>query len=157
MNTYKEKILPVIKIDGPEELCNKLDYDPETGKLTWKKTGKKAGWDKDGYIRVGKLQIYAHRIAFYKMVGRWPEEIDHKNLVRSDNRWSNLREVTHTENCRNIKVKKHNKTRTLHVHKHKSGGYDVRVGSFFRKDVEDFEEACNLAKEKRKEFYGEFA
>ena len=64
---------------------------------------------KYGYIRVnipenGKNppQIFAHRIAWFLYHGKWPEKyIDHINGNRSDNRIENLREVSHSENCKN--------------------------------------------------------
>ena len=34
--------------------------------------------------------------------GRWPIGIDHENGIRSDNRWSNLREAEQSENCMNV-------------------------------------------------------
>ena len=43
-----------------------------------------------------------HRLAFLWMNGRWPDgDVDHINHDREDNRWSNLREVSRRENCRN--------------------------------------------------------
>ena len=92
-------------------LSDLLDYDPETGALTWKvrrggiKAGTTAGrLDVDGYRRVmvnGK-DLKAHRLAFLFMTGKWPElPIDHVNGVKDDNRWSNLREVTTQVNLQN--------------------------------------------------------
>lgn len=46
----------------------------------------------------------AHHIAWFLMKGRWPsEEIDHRNLDKSDNRWTNLRTATHAQNMTNVK------------------------------------------------------
>jgi hypothetical protein len=40
------------------------------------------------------------------MTGMWPsEEIDHKNLIKKDNRWENLREATHQQNMLNAAKK----------------------------------------------------
>ena len=37
------------------------------------------------------------------MTGRWPpHDIDHRNGVPTDNRWDNLRSVTHAENIQNL-------------------------------------------------------
>ena len=136
-----------------EDFINKLNYDPTSGEITWKKNGKLAGWYKDGYLRVGKFQLYGHRIAFFIMEGYWPKEVDHINGVRSDNRWENLRDVSHLDNCRNLKVaKKHNKTKTLYVHKH-GLGFVVSVGGY-RKYVSNFVDACKLAEKKKEEIYG---
>jgi hypothetical protein len=44
----------------------------------------------------------AHRLAWLYVTGSWPVlEIDHKNRVRNDNRFGNLRPATHMQNCTN--------------------------------------------------------
>ena len=44
----------------------------------------------------------AHVLIWVWMTGEWPSvEIDHENLKRADNRWSNLREATHSQNMAN--------------------------------------------------------
>lgn len=153
---FSKEERPWRRINSPEELADKLDYNPETGVFTYKSSGRVAGYDKDGYRRLGLLKIYAHRMAFYKMTGEWPNEIDHINRIKSDNRWENLRDVTHTENVRNIVVQKDNKSGILHVGTRKQGGFDVRIGRKFRSYVKTLEEAKELAETKRKEIYGEF-
>jgi len=95
-----------------EKLRDSLDYDPQTGIFKWAKSkrngwaGREAGWvDKDGYrhIRICNALHPAHRLAWLYMTGAWPSNgfIDHKNLVPSDNRWVNLRNVTKRTNQEN--------------------------------------------------------
>lgn len=115
----------------PEVLRELLDYDPETGVLTWKERDVK--WFRDGvrssaqgnankwnarfagtrafsenretgYVRgpIFRRTYRAHRVAYAIMTGEWPkEEIDHIDGIRSNNKWSNLRAATRSENCRN--------------------------------------------------------
>lgn len=94
-----------------ERLREVLDYDPETGVFLWKvpprnqRVGQVTGTRKsDGYIRMridGRF-YYAHRLAWLWMTGSWPaNKIDHKSGMPSDNRLSNLREVSHAENLQN--------------------------------------------------------
>lgn len=94
-----------------ERLKELLEYTPETGLFTWVASpnrsivkGTVAGTSSRGYIRVkldGK-QYAAHRLAFLWMEGVLPaKEIDHKNGVRDDNRWDNLRQVSSSTNNRN--------------------------------------------------------
>jgi hypothetical protein len=67
----------------------------------------------NGYRHIGVLgKVYsAHRLAFLYMTGKFPlDEVDHKNHERSDNRWSNLREVTRLENSRNRSMHLNNKS-----------------------------------------------
>jgi hypothetical protein len=92
-----------------------LNYDPRTGILRWKqavarrvKIGQIAGWvDRPkGHVKISiKHKNYlAHRIIWLWMTGRWPlNEIDHENNRRADNRWTNLREATTSQNCQNRK------------------------------------------------------
>jgi hypothetical protein len=103
----------------PEQLRHNLTYDPLTGLWFWnirvgrgrnaKKSGDPAGYtDPDGYVRIipdGERKYYAHRLAFFYMLGRWPEaQVDHINRVRNDNRWENLREATIRENLWNLEA-----------------------------------------------------
>jgi hypothetical protein len=71
-----------------------------------------------GYLYLGlfkgkgpsKQRIWkrVHRVVWETFVGKIPTglEIDHINCDKHDNRISNLRVVTHSENCKNRKRKK---------------------------------------------------
>lgn len=88
-----------------------LNYDADTGVFTWRRSrprcraGDAAGSiDKDGYILIGVLglQYRAHLLAWIYVHGFPPErEIDHRNLVRSDNAITNLRQGTRRQNIAN--------------------------------------------------------
>jgi HNH endonuclease/AP2 domain len=101
-----------------ERLKEVLDYDPETGVFTRKiagggrKVGDSAGFKMViGYlgISVGNRQYYAHRLAWFYMTGKWPnEQIDHKNNRKDDNRFCNLREATPMQNMHNSSMRKKN-------------------------------------------------
>jgi hypothetical protein len=53
-------------------------------------------------IRVDKRRYMAHRLAWFYMMEVWPKvQIDHKNCVKDDNRWVNLREANHSQNGAN--------------------------------------------------------
>jgi hypothetical protein len=84
-----------------------LFYDPDTGLFIRLqpthcfKVGELADrCGPDGYLRIYILGTHhlSHRLAFLYMTGRWPDEVDHKDGIKMNNRWENLREVTHQEN-----------------------------------------------------------
>lgn len=90
-----------------------LHYDPLTGVFTWRvKTCRKvvagtvAGClsKANGYVLIridGALHL-AHRLAFLWMTGAWPKDmVDHRDGVRNNNRWGNLRNATGTLNSQN--------------------------------------------------------
>lgn len=85
-----------------------LAYREEDGALTWLSNGKAAGTlRQDGYIQVSiDRRLYrAHRVAWLMVTGAWPEfEIDHRNMMRSDNSWANLRDVNHATNKQNERL-----------------------------------------------------
>lgn len=120
-----------------KDLLNEIfSYDPETGVLTHKERprwmftkGYKAGetsWRtfntqnagnavdnrNHGYLRVnicGK-RYSAHRIIWCMVYGEWPEEVDHINGDRGDNRLCNLRAVSRQENMRNTRIRNDSST-----------------------------------------------
>lgn len=114
----------------PETLRKLLRYEPETGKLFWRKrkhnlTGIEAGGIDagHGYRRI-KIMPYglflAHRIIFAMKNGRWPRrQVDHINGNRSDNRFINLRLVDRSENLKNKTIYKNNKSGCTGVYWHK--------------------------------------
>ena|ERR1043165_454701 len=104
-------------------LLAKFTYCPESGVFTNKRTGKPAGHSNGyGYLKLcaAGVQLLAHRAAFFFMTGEFPKELaDHINGIRSDNRWSNLRDVDNkinNENMRGGVVR--NKSGFIGSHKH---------------------------------------
>lgn len=101
------------KAPTAEQLGQLLTYDPIAGTFTWKvdrnqlaKAGMAAGYTRrDGYLVInvsGRGQL-GHRLAWLLMTGHWPEKmVDHINGDPSDNRWSNLREATRSQNMMNM-------------------------------------------------------
>ena len=111
-----------------------LHYNPDTGVFIWLKrplehfpslqhmrihhakwAGKEAGAviKSHGYriIKLFGLGFKAHRLAHFYMTGKFPLlDIGHENQNPSDNRWSNLQEVSDTANMRNRKIPVSNKT-----------------------------------------------
>lgn len=127
-----------------ENVRQLFDYDPETGVLSWRATGRRAGSRSDrGYrdIKIGRRKWREHRVIWLWMTGRWPEDqIDHENRVRDDNRWANLRVVDQTTNQRNRSLQKNNTSGVPGVSYHKrdrcwrarikANGEYVHLGSF---------------------------
>ncbi len=66
----------------------------------------------NGYhvVTINKKTYYAHRIIFFMVYGRWPEQIDHIDGDRSNNVLSNLREASNAQNNRNKGLRSTNKT-----------------------------------------------
>ena len=94
------------------ELKQVLHYDPDTGIFTWlvnKSRAIKAGTvagnlNQKNYcrIKINGQEYLAHRLAWLYMYGVMPKDgIDHINNIKTDNRITNLREATHSQNMRN--------------------------------------------------------
>lgn len=89
-----------------------LDYCPDTGVFTWSKDVNRrskgsvaGGRDQTGYwiIGVNRQQYKAHRLAWLLHYGTNPEgEIDHLNLIKTDNRIANLRDASRFGNQQNF-------------------------------------------------------
>jgi len=142
-----------------------FDYDHLSGVFTRKirmghcaKGTHATGTIERGYQRIcvdGK-QRYAHRLAWIYAHGYEPEQIDHINHIRDDNRLANLRSVSHLENHRNHKLKSNNSSGITGVWWNKKNGNwcaeikvnrkKINLGSFDKKS--DAAEARKLAEDR---------
>lgn len=104
-----------------ERLKELLRYDESTGIFTWKmSTSNRApvgsvagGLSSNGYlyIKLDGVSYSAHRLAWFYVRGVWPEDkTDHRDLDRRNNRISNLRPATSSENTCNSKLRSTNKS-----------------------------------------------
>jgi len=121
---WKRPKSPIQHIDA-EELRHLTVYNPETGIMTWTGKGRmqKAGAeighiDGHGYrvamIRGKNYQV--HRLAWLHVHGELPEEIDHVNMNRLDNRLENLRAADRQKNSFNKVAYSNNKLGIKGVH-----------------------------------------
>lgn len=97
----------------PNSETSKLKLTEEHRCNLWniKHAGNKAGrLNVQGYRVVTILyKLYQeHRIIYKMFYGHDPEYVDHINGIRHDNRPSNLRSVSNTENQRNTKINSNN-------------------------------------------------
>jgi len=112
-----------------------LDYDPETGILIWKKdqsiADRKSTDPKNKYMRIciNKKEYMSHRIAWLIYNGSWPfGDLDHINMIKTDNRIINLREADQPDNQANVGIRVDNKTGYKGVGFHKaSKKYRARI------------------------------
>ena len=150
----------------PQDVLRQLlDYDPETGLLTWRPRGAElfkhsagrtaehsaACWNSryvgkpaldhlngKGYLTglILKDRFIAHRVAFKMATGQEPPQIDHINGIRTDNRLCNLRAASYAENARNHKVRADNTSGEPGVYWHKPGAkWRVQIGGSPRRHI----------------------
>jgi hypothetical protein len=153
------QVLPKEKDVTFDFINNLIDYDKETGILTWKKTknhnakkGREIGTTAFGYrlVVIDQKRYQCHRLAWLLSTGHWPEfEIDHINGNRSDNRLSNLRDVPGGKNLENLKAARcHSSTGVLGVFPYYSNKFISRLvvkGKIIRLGVFDTIEEAHRA------------
>lgn len=140
----------------------KVDDMSPTG-LSWlrhrmkSKIGTKAGYmDSNGYwhVEIFGRSIRVHRIVWAITHGKYPDgDIDHINGIRSDNRISNLRDVSRSVNSRNAKISKNNTSgvngvsfckRSGKWQAYIRGGVNMKHLGYFR-TIEEASEARSMA------------
>ena len=135
-----------------QELVRDLfNYDTTTGQLYWRETGKIAGYHSKRYVVIGinNKQYYAHRVIWIYVYGELPDQIDHINKDKKDNRLSNLRNVSASKNHMNKKMQANNKTGRTGVYKvpRKNNPWratiTVKQRRFNLGSFSTFEDACN--------------
>jgi hypothetical protein len=167
----KPSILPT-----QERLKEILNYDTKTGILAWKyrrdvppqwntkNAGKITGCkNSNGYLLVnvdGKLHL-AHRLIWMWVTGIQPKTyIDHIDRIKTNNKFSNLREATHYQNCVNRGPQSNNTTGYKGVRKHYNkwqAGITVK-GKFISLGTYNTPEFAHEAyKKAEKEHFGDYA
>lgn len=166
-------------------LLKLLRYNPETGKLYWRERtpsdyahtsnperhcrafnskfrSREAFAANDKGYKITNLKGFgkmrAHRIIWCMVYGRFPDQIDHINQDKGDNRLANLRETSREGNARNVPLGPRNKSGRIGVNwsefhqmwraKIRNGGQDIELGLF-----SDFSDAC-AARSDAESMYG---
>jgi len=78
----------------------------------WKKNTQAGRLHPNGYryVNINKINYLEHRIIFMMFHKYMPNEIDHIDGNPNNNKIENLREVTHTQNSFNRKIRKDNES-----------------------------------------------
>lgn len=164
-----------------EILKDLLEYNPETGELIWKhrdvkyfKNPKRSGyWNArwPGKIALGAINgsgyksgmilgnnVQAQRMIWMLVYGEWPDQVDHKNGDRTDNRLCNLENVCQSKNQRNAFQRKDNTSGATGVYWHvRDNLYNAKIfvsgKSIWLGEFKDFDEAV-AARKMAEEKYG---
>jgi hypothetical protein len=150
-----------------------LDYDPETGTFIWKvnrggrfRAGKEAGWPNElGYriITIGRKTYRGSHLAWLAVHGRLPaEEMDHINGEPTDDRISNLRPATSSQNKWNTRIQKNHSGALKGAYFHKpTGKWRAQIMKYRKLHYlglfDTPEEAHAAYDRKARELFGEFA
>ena len=155
-----------------------IEYDPISGVFTWKfRRDVRGGWNsKCAGKRAGRIDSSGHRqiaidghryqasnLAWLYMKGVWPLLlVDHRNTIKDDDRFENLREATYYQNSYNRGAQVDNKSGYKGVYQHKDNG--VWVASITVEKVQKYlgcfataEEASCAYEAAAIRFHGEFA
>ena len=91
------------KLPSQDYLKTRYAYDAETGTFTHICGIPAGSYTSRGYIqtKLDGIMYTVHRLIWKYMTNEEPDQIDHINRIKDDNRWCNLRSVSNTTNIRN--------------------------------------------------------
>lgn len=134
-------IIHPISVDVARSL---IRYEHDTGKMFWKTRNSQhikkpcslKSWntryaeteittlDNKGYLfcSIYGKQYRAHRLAWLIFYGEWPNFIDHKDGIRTNNRIDNLASVTVQQNHMNLSIASNNTSGVTGVYFNKKRG-----------------------------------
>jgi hypothetical protein len=140
------------------QMAKDFDADFENGILYWvkpRKGKKEAGTFKPAgkrfHVIYKKKEYLRYRILFALYYGYWPfGEIDHIDGNSSNDKISNLRDVTRSENARNCKLRVDNKYGCSGISFHQ-GKWRVRIGKNHKSSFEKLDDAIAYRKKLQSE------
>lgn len=151
-----------------DQLKQKVSYNPDTGVFTWlgangrraDQAGQVAGNKSPaGYVRItiNQRSFMAHKLAWLYMTGELPPGIvDHRNMVKDDNRWANLRLASKSENGANSRPRGTSGLKGAYWSKQINRWYS-RVGKKYLGTFDTAEQAHAAYVKAAKEQFGSFA
>ena len=157
---------PIIPAIYYSHAASVISYCPEEG--TFMREGKPMTCrDRYGYLVAGIIvnghpkQIRLHRLAMFLLTGSLPDQVDHINGVRDDNREVNLRACTASQNMQNHGVSKNNTSGVSGVHWHKrTRKWYARIAfqgkRVFLGDFASLEDAAEARKQAEIKYFGKF-
>ncbi len=123
----------------PERVRELLSYEESSGVIRWRlgrkgiRAGAVAGCECLGgrywVIGIDRRLYLAHVIAWVIKSGAWPVgEIDHRDTNGRNNRWENLRDVSHAVNMQNSRSARiNNRAGLLGVTAHPNGRFRATI------------------------------
>lgn len=150
-----------------------MAYDPETGVFSWNGVRRRGYRPADipghldkptGYLDIGidRVKYRSHRLAWLIVTGDWPKGvIDHIDGNRINNIFSNLRDVSQSDNCKNRAMNINNKSGFIGVYWRKREGRWCASITIARKEkylgmFKTIEEAARVREKASAEVFGEF-
>ena len=179
MTNLGQKILP-----DRAYLRLRLGYDPATGVFLWRirpadhfadqakgntwntrYAGKPAGFEHgQGYrqIAINDVKFMAHRVAWLLVYGEpVPQEIDHIDGNRANNRITNLRAVTRAENLANSKMRANSSGAKGVYFDRQRGKYQAHIMHQYKYyhlgRFDTFEQAVAARRDAAERLHGKFA
>lgn len=160
-------------LQASEEIRRHVRYDPKRGEFWWllPRHGRQLTRQAGSVVATGKTRsqivrviffdgrkYYAHQIAWFLMTGQWLPEVDHVDGQPLNNRWSNLRAATRSEQSMN-RAPNPNRLRGASFHKPsgrwqayiKKNGTQIALGYF-----DTAEQAHDAYLEAAKTLFGAF-